>query len=341
MTRCVPGERRCLDQNVVECGVAGAEKVVASCGAQYECRVVRPADAACVLHSCQPGSKVCVGNELQTCNEHGEPSGKGKDCGDQVCDAGACQPKICELGARSCVVGEPENLYECVAAGAAALVVKTCAADELCAKVGGVTACYPDSCHPGTRRCVADVVGTCPENAQGLGTIEQNCIAQGQVCNTALECHDSVVDVTASDFGELWGKALDPPDRIFAGNAIKVETARMLTRIEIYLGFDTPGSLEWFVATVDAEPTPIAVTAHQTGEGYFDSGPVSVPLAPGTTYLMGVAFLDPGDVFEDARAMKSPPVSFGSVLGRTSALYDRIYYSEGGAARMRFTTEAP
>lgn len=339
-TKCNSGHSRCQGQDVLYCNADGSEELVASCSVHHDCRVVSLGRAACVLQACEPGGNVCVGNELQTCTEHGEPSGKGKDCGDDICDAGACKPKICEPGAKSCVEGEPENLYECMS-GVEWLATKKCTAGELCANVGGVTACYPDSCHPGTRRCVAEVVGICADNAQGFGTIEKNCLEQGQVCDTAFECQDSVVDVTASDFGEPWGKAIDPPDRIFAGNGIQVETARLLTRVEIYLAFDMPGSLEWYVMPVDTEQTPIAVTAHQAGEGYFDSGPVSVPLSPGTTYLMGVAFLDHGDIFEDARALQSPPVSFGSVRGRAYALYDNFHYTDGGAARMRFTTQAP
>ena len=102
------------------------------------------------------------------------------------------------------------------------------------------------------------------------------------------------------------------------GNAYAVTAAALLTRIEHYLDITTPGTIIFFVYEADDSGGPYTLILEDvvadagSGEGFYASNPVYVPLQAGRYYIIGAAW--PGDHRYYWGGSHPQPTSFGETI---------------------------
>lgn len=179
---CTPAARRCTASGDVEqCNLAGdGWELFEDCNAlTHDC-----VGDGCVCRSQQ--HKGCFGGDVYWYDACGLREGLYEDCGDGICDNGACLPALfCTPGERRCsTAGDVE---ECSLAGDAWALLEECnLATHSCS--GAQCICIPDH----DRACVGTAVfwydgcGQIGEQAQDCAELELIC-DQGE-CVTGISC---------------------------------------------------------------------------------------------------------------------------------------------------------
>ena len=192
---CSPGEQRCAPGIVETCGADGLSWTQGPCTATQACVEGGGGDkaktAGCTEMICKPGTLVCDGDFVATCDATGLsktqkttcaklPDGTGSGTVVGTCVAGACQPKACTDGAKAC--------------GAAAVLTcdkgswgaVACADKETCS--GGK--CVAVSCVPNEVWCDLSVIKTCNAKGDDAAWV-QDCKTSGKGCKGG-KCVDLV-----------------------------------------------------------------------------------------------------------------------------------------------------
>ncbi len=146
----------------------------------------------CVVFKCVPGSVVCDGNALATCNADGKSVTK-ENCPDakSICSADAC--RFCEPKSEFC--GEPavgqkfsKTLMQCSDNGMNYSIIADCVGAQICQ--GGKC----QVCVPGTKSCSGNVALAC-NDAGSANEVFQDCGLKSLTCLGGL-----CVNPCSSDF---------------------------------------------------------------------------------------------------------------------------------------------
>lgn len=346
---CLPNTLYCLEGNVFRCASSGlSSELYFQCGDKSRCvEYAEHSQGYCIANRCEPGERLCWGQDIVTCTEEGDipPIGNSPDdvqCGsNQYCLDAACHDRECEPGSRMC---RDADVFQCDNLGRA-VSYEECVAPMGCTQLNGDAICVRRTCDPGVKSCVQNRIGTCADDATGLTGASQDCTATGQVCDGSLSCLDRVVELLGGkdDSHELNDGAL-------VGNVIDVHSDRRLLELQIYLTLATTGDLHWLVYEQTGElgfqQLFEQLTTAQSGSGFFSSGALDVTLEAGRHYLLAVEITGTEATGYTALAPATPGPSFGhsradiqgSRLG--AGLNDHSYRVEQLEA-MRLTTELP
>ncbi len=143
----------------------------------------------CVATHCVPvcaSDKDCLSRN-QLCNPD---KGYCADCVEQedcpniyYCDQDLCKLDVCKPGETKCVDGTTFSTCNAVGSGYDAT---TCPVSTTCSDAGGVAACTPWLCTPGTSDCDAtgEHVKLCAKDGLSFAS-ETDCTADGQLCHLA------------------------------------------------------------------------------------------------------------------------------------------------------------
>ncbi len=316
----------CQNGESFRCNATGTKLTFDSgCGVSEFCD---ESTGRCSSDSCQPGARICDGSIATTCLADGSgPAPGGTDCAlDQLtCEEGACAAATCVPDQFFCDrASDPTGMYvmHCQASGAMALPELTCNGTEHCDVESA--ACVANVCYPGSSACDGETLGTCTEDGAGILEPGEDCAAQGLVCSLAGACADQ-------DISRVSGVA----DRItvdagyLAANEFFAHSSRTLTAIEqdgAPPDGTTPGTSEltFFVYQADSADDDMSlifqktVTADDASE-FQRSGEISVPLAKGKYYAMGMRSASPF-VFSIGRDALEAPLylSFAQWVGARS-----------------------
>ena len=337
---CVPGAVQCIDNSLYSCNLDGLTLTLSlACDSNQHCVEINSSEAGCYTNDCLAGFDVCHGNTLKTCNADGTFPADGTDCGDEVCEAGACLPKVCEVGKSSCKDG---NVYSCPGRGVRIEISQQCPAETSCALLGTNLDCVARLCKPGAAEaCVANSIGQCKADGHGLVAATKNCESSGDVCSSAGACIKTAVDTLGL------AQEVEPlSNNEIVGNVIDVHSKRRLTKLEANLLLDVPRDLRWvlyewsgteFVALLSD------ITANQVGSGFFSSAALDYDLLPGKRYLLAVTLvIGEGYVYYDTPPQERS-LSFGYAVNgnRSSYAATTFLQSNTNLYRLRVTTELP
>jgi len=337
---CSPNTSYCQDGELYSCDNTGTVSSQVECGANAHC-MSSGAYAYCTTDACIAGQPACRDDVIVTCNDDGTlPATGGTACGEgQKCDAGVCVTR-CEQNTSFC---KGNDVFYCQWDGTSA-VSQYCEGENKCEAAGGGSArCAPFDCSPSTTACLGNQIGTCADGGESLSAVSKDCTATAEVCTSASTCAATTTDTigVAENSAELVSAGS------VIGDAIKVNSARKLTEMQMKLKLDEPVSLRWlvyeetgtsYVAKVDH------VDANVSGDGFISSGPFEANLKAGKRYLFAVAIAGgDGFVYND-KAPFPASASFGTTLGRMSSAYyatiSDFLYSDV-VAQMKLTTTAP
>ena len=134
------------------------------------------------------------------------------------------------------------------------------------------------------------------------------------------------------------------------GNSYAVTTPAMLKRVEHYLDITTSDPITFFVYEADAVDGPYTLIASDTntdpgtGEGFFASGPLDVPLVVGKFYIIGAAW--PGDHTYFWGGSHPQTTAFGTSLNGYRQTYQSPLPTDPDATsplvyHQRLTTDTP
>ncbi len=175
---CAPGELGCVDDRTAfVCDATGTMRATTACSATQYCEA-----GACTAQACTPGSVVCEGEGVLSCDARGasstfEPCASRPECAGNpygcACAGSACVARVCTPGSRRCAA---DGFQVCAADGRSWGGVTSCAGTETC--VAG--ACLPTACAAGSRACMGDVLVEC--NATGTARTTTDCAASSQLC---------------------------------------------------------------------------------------------------------------------------------------------------------------
>jgi hypothetical protein len=126
----------------------------------YGCRYDDAGEAWC--NECEPGDKRCnQTNGVEVCQDDAETWSPVENCnlGNAVCQAGACQTRICQPISKSCADGD---VVSCSEDGLSYSVLEDC--DDLDDACNPKTLkCQERDCEPGTKFCEEDLARSCDE----------------------------------------------------------------------------------------------------------------------------------------------------------------------------------
>jgi hypothetical protein len=341
---CIAGHRVCVDNAVYVCNVEGTALVHnEACYDSATCidESAMMGFAYCKQKACVAGKQICASNVAKVCADDGSIPADGTDCGDDVCQEGACLPKVCEPFERLCVTGQ-KDVQECGQFGTTTSIWKPCPVGTRCGPLQDTVDCVAQPCTPAATACLGNAVGTCAASGESLSAVTQNCAATQLVCNATPTCVASAVDVTGADDNVEYFSASE-----VMGNIIDVHSSRRLTKLEANLILDAPRDLRWVVfEQVGAEKYELScseVTANNTGSSFFTTSAFDCQLAAGKRYYVGVVIV----VGEGNLYLDMPPLtgalSFGKIIGSARASYDTTTYVSVGESsyRLRLTTVLP
>ncbi|HKO52925.1 MAG TPA: hypothetical protein VJV79_34690 [Polyangiaceae bacterium] len=356
---CTASTTFCRGNDLLQCDPTGARSTLSrTCRPGIEHCELTPAGlyAFCVLDACVAGEKVCVGNEIKTCNANGSLPAVGTACSnEEFCENATCKPLGCVPGALSC---KDKNIYNCEPNGP--MLYTECSAGEACLALVGnadlppefnpnVVTCMPLSCPPGQTGCFLNKLGTCAADGASLSEVTNDCAASSQVCTTTGTCAASVTDTVGLD-----KFAVTNSDGPYIGNLLEVHSSRKLTELQTWIAFASPRDLRWIVyeqvgndLILRAEKT----TTIASSVGFVGSGPLSFnyTLEAGKRYALGV--VTPGESIGYADSGAPLPLSespsFGALLGAVyayaefSKLSITSNFSVHNVSLMKVTTEFP
>lgn len=284
---CEPSTQYCEDNVVYACKPDGSGTMLwTACGTFYHCVELKK-QASCVLNTCTPAKPVCDGNVLKTCTDEGTVPAKGKDCGDEVCDAAACKPRICEPSSTFC---KDDAVYDCSTTGAEEFVSFTCEARQTCRDDQGDPECVSRICEPTKAACVEEVLGTCAADGLTLTSAGTDCGETDQVCDLVAGCGASAVDTLGKR-----KEAENFSSGDLATNMIDVRSARTLVEIETNWVLDQPRDLRFVVYELESDDLFHVrydeIVSNDAGSGFFSSGPLDLPLKAGKRYLIGAGLV--------------------------------------------------
>lgn len=279
---CEPFAQTCEDNLVVVCRADGSgTSFVTACGDYHHCVEVEES-ARCEANACPPSSLACDGNVLKTCTASGTFPAKGKSCGDDVCENGACVPQICEPSSHFCKDG---SIYECSSGGTRELLVVACDARFTCIERDDVPECVTRVCDPGKGACVDEISGTCGEDGMSLATSLADCSETEEICDVSSGCGPSASDALGKR------EEVDPiTGGDLATNVMDVHSSRELLELEVNWLLEQPRDLRFVVYEWTEDHYEVRyneITSHNSGSGFFSSGPINVPLEAGKRYLVG------------------------------------------------------
>lgn len=311
---CIPFYDQCIGDIGYECDELGLEqKLKVQCDLDQHCDV-RFGQAQCLLNTCEPGETVCSNATLSPCKPDGSgPQPGGTPCGQgKVCalDNQSCMDQVCEPNGYFCQDGDA---YYCSSDGRYAFRNYDCGGDTYCGFQGNFSLCLPYDCAPGQDACLRNQIGTCADSGVALASVDKDCAAAGQICNSALACAATAFD-TLGESEELQGYGTS----YLIGDAIDVLSTRKLSQLEVKLSLGGTRDLRFVVyeKTGDFELTAKydKLVSGQSGSGYFSSGALEYTLVAGQRYVLGVVS-DSGTV---AAHYDSAPWSASTSFARTA-----------------------
>jgi hypothetical protein len=337
---CEPDVKFCEDNRVMACAFDGGSTLLwTDCGPFYHC--VEEGDTArCEANACTPAEKVCDGNVLKTCTEEGTLPAKGKNCGDDVCDAAECKPRVCEPRSLFCKEGA---VYSCSETGAAENLSFFCDARTSCVEGDGEPECVARVCEPTTSACIGEAFGTCAADGFTLTTAGTDCAATDQVCDLSAGCASTAVDTVGKR------KDVEPlGSGDLASDVLDVTSSRRLTEIETNWLLEQPRDVRFVVYELGTDDLFHVVydeiVSHTSGSGFVSSGPIDVSLDAGKRYLVGSGLVvGDGYAYYDTSGWTGF-MSFATVLGsQRNPHADEVGFGLNTSSlyMLRLTTEAP
>ncbi len=253
---CTAGQTRCADARTVErCDDPLAGFAASPCPDPQICD-----QGQCIDPDCTLGQATCLNlRTLQTCEDvEGIPTFTEVTCGgDEVCDAAACQARVCDPDALptcedldTALVCEPPGL---------SVTPQDCFPGQVCVDQG----CQTQLCNPGTTICRGDnveicnevgtayvLVETCSPDEIGTTCFDGQCIdacAAARIDRAYVGCEYTGLDLPNSSVSELRnGFAIaisNPSDTLTASVTISTEAGPQAT-LQI-----APRSVETFIDT--------------------------------------------------------------------------------------------
>ncbi|MEI9941017.1 MAG: hypothetical protein WDO69_27685 [Pseudomonadota bacterium] len=350
---CPPFNTFCQDGNVYLCSPKGdSSSLSQTCITGSEHCEVSPAGlyAFCVTNKCTPGTTLCDGDVIKSCNDDGSLPEDGTACGtDEFCENATCKPRLCDLNTLLC---KGKDIYFCDVTGPT--LHKQCDADQACLAIAHSTdtfypdqvQCMPLPCPPGATGCALNEIGTCGPDGQSLSTVTTDCTANANVCTTSATCAASATDTLGLDETV---EALAAGT--YAGNVIDVRSPRKLTELQLWSVFASPRDLHWVVYEQVGNDFVLRVdktTSQASSSGFVSSGPLSFSykLEAGKRYALGVSLSGDGVCFDQTMPFTGN-ASFGSLLGSVRTFADSASFDiasnfvPGVVGYMNVTTASP
>lgn len=315
---CTANATYCYNGNVNKCGPDGTtSSLYTTCTSAYYCKTTSSTTAVCAADVCTAGTPVCNGNIVSTCLADGsgpDPNVNTQDCTatGQACDSGQCKNIICSPNQKFC---SGTTVQLCNATGTGSTTSVTCAGNQYCSPTGsnGQAGCVADVCAQGQPACDGEILATCASDGSGYTNLGTDCSLSGQVCNQSVACSAAAVDT----FGSTTYAAGHSPG--FVGNMYRMDKARTLTDIELYLTISGTYAFAWAVYEGSTQTGSFSLIFQTTTTGggtatFMGSGTVSVPLQAGKYYVIG-AFITGGNFTAPYAYLSTAYQSFGMAIG--------------------------
>jgi hypothetical protein len=173
-----------------------------------------------------------------------------------------------------------------------------------------------------------------------VSTVTSDCSGASQVC-TLQGCASSAVDPIGT------GTDINASNTYLnlVGDVIQVDTPRLLTQIEAELDLPASRNLQWvvFQLTGNYFQFQSQTTTTATGAGMQGSGKLSLELAAGGVYLIGV-YVNNGTFAYYSSTTTPAQLTFGAARGSYAGTYASSLSDYESAAPLyyfRLTTQAP
>lgn len=277
----------CLSGNVYHCGGDGTtNQLQDTCAVSEYCKA---GFSSCQADVCTAGAPLCNGANVTVCAADGSgPADAGTACPvDQICQAGACTPVICEANAYRC----NGNVERCNSFGTAWATWSTCSVAQYCndASLPAAPTCSPDLCEAGQTACDGETLATCGADGGTYTAQGTDCSLTDQLC-TETACVDSeeLTYVAAAS------AAVTSTTRAYF-NRYYVVNERQLTEVEQYFASAGTNQYTFYVyrsvsptGTFDQVFTKLVSATPGSGGSYVSSGAIDVTLEAGYYYAIGV-----------------------------------------------------
>jgi hypothetical protein len=242
---------------------------------------------------------------------------------------------------RFCSGGAAGDPRTCNATGTASTLYQDCPLTTFCDESTGSASCKADVCTAGAAICQGEQPGICDANGAGPASL-------GAACSSSQVCTFSGCAATDTFF--LSGSTTPvaaTATRIYL-TTYSVDTERTLTGIQQYASVSGTSQFEWVVyeAPSQFENYALIFSVLNTSSGspaFHSSGAISVPLAPGRFYAIGVRIVGAHTVYSNTQSL---PVTtsfgkalWGTVLSNTSS--PLTLYPSGSVPRYSAITTAP
>jgi hypothetical protein len=313
---CPAGKRFCQQNELRACSPKGDSSTLEVACTSYQ--YCDSASVSCKDQVCSPNLPACNDGIATTCNADGSGYvAGGTDCtvGAQTCYQGTCRTLACTPNAYYCEAG---NVRHCSASGLTSTPYQTCTPNQYCDPTNPPT-CRTRRCTPGLPACDANVATTCNSDGSGYTGTRTDTTTFLQIC-TQGTCSANTVDVIGMPNAMV---ALTTASMKL--NFYSVAVGRTLTKIEQAMDGASGDSLTWVVYEASSQTgtyvnifsLPVTGTA---ASGYQSSGTISVHLASGRYYAIGVS-LDATSLtfYLDSPAPSVPQTtSFGTLTSAKS-----------------------
>ena len=308
---CNPSEYFCQGGNSYLCGATGATSALNdTCLASEYCKV---GSYYCLPDACTAGTPTCNGDNLSTCAADGSgPANAGTSCGaGKTCFSGACKAVVCTLDALQCSGG---NVQRCTDKGTTWVLDQTCSVSSYCNEAATPITCSADVCAPAANACNGEKLAICDADGGHFSSTTTNCAATNKVCTLSASCaavaKDTVGDISSSSALSSY----------MVGSIYRVDRARTLTEIEQYLSVSGISVFTWVVYQADSSFAYYTKVYEGTTSGsglgaFISSGAISVPLAAGKYYFLGVIVQGTFTRYYLNSGVSLPFVSFGQLQG--------------------------
>lgn len=336
---CAPDAYFCSDGNIHLCDPTGTDAPLADvCESGEHCVTGEP---TCVPNACSPGAPVCVAGVATTCRSDGSgPEPGGTDCtlAGQACQLGECRPLVCTPSERFCATDGHVRL--CNDTGTNSGPYDTCLPEEYCDGTD-VAHCRADRCTAGGPACSGESLATCNADGSGYSAVGTDCSLSGQVCDLALGCADTATDT-------LGGSEISSENPHATLYLIALETLTSRTLVELEASFAVPMDTQvtWLVYSSSTSAGTYSKLFETTttvgfgGAALHSSGAISVPLAAGAYYAVGLLVNGAHTEFHSTGEFRA--VSFGAAVGsarvNAAAVLSELWIESSSASTLHMRT---
>ncbi len=303
---CTPNQAVCDGDVLTTCENDGRSLAPGGVDCTLSSEVCDPVSATCAPQICEPHTTYCKNGNVYQCVRAGADETVFQTCmAGEFCSQDAtsayCLRDVCTPGGiLACTNGGVVTVCKADGSGPDPVEIDCSALDEICGSNGcwrcgteqyrSGNTCLDDVCPQGQATCGQNRITTCAVDGSGFPAGGTDCAATNLVCDASLQCASEALDTLGTP-----SSCASPQTVANSAELYQATSDRHLTQIEMYFGLIGAGSVTWFVYESKDRinfSQIFQLTVPASGNGslvLMDSGTISVPLAAGNRYLIGVS----------------------------------------------------